>query len=82
MQIADQPDDCDGKRDHEKKKNDLAFSSLLAQRTRTPGTSPFAYEARALSRDCDAESFITSIIFGILFRPAFLDYGHLCNKPL
>jgi hypothetical protein len=41
MQVADQPDDCDGKRNHKKEKNDLAVSSLFAQRTGTPATSAF-----------------------------------------
>ena len=36
VQIANQPDDCDGKRHHKKEKNNLAFSSLFAHRTRTP----------------------------------------------
>src|SRR4029434_8753703 len=55
MQIADQPDDCDGKRDHKKEKNDLAVSSLFAHRTRTPGTSAFAV---VLRRHRDAERFM------------------------
>jgi hypothetical protein len=79
MQIADQPDDCDGKRDHKKEKNDLAVSSLFAQRTRTPGTSAFAV---VLRRNRDAESFIGLIIFWSLFRPVFLDQRYLRNKPL
>ena len=78
MQVADQPDDCDGKRHHEKEKNDLAFSSFFAHRTRTPGTSAFAL---VLRRDRDPESFIGSIIFGGLFPPVFLGHGHLRNKP-
>jgi hypothetical protein len=79
VQIADQPDDRDGKRDHKKEKNDLAVSSLFAQRTRTPGTSAFAL---VLRRDRDAESFIGSIIPWTLFRPVFLDFRYLRNKPL
>jgi hypothetical protein len=46
MQIANQPDDCDGERDHEKEKDDLAVSPLFAQRARTPGTSAFALVLR------------------------------------
>src|SRR5262249_34103490 len=79
MQVADQPDDCDGERDHKKQKNDLAVSSLFAQRTRTPTTSAVALVLRCHR---DAESFIRSIIVWSLFRPVFFDKRNLGNKPL
>src|SRR4029450_6234246 len=58
MQIADQPDDCDGKRDYKKKKNNLAVSSLLAQRTRAPGAPALTLVLRC---DGDPKSIGVSI---------------------
>jgi len=51
MQVADQPDNCDGKRHHKKEKNDLAFPSLFAQQTRAPGIPAFAHGAPGLRRN-------------------------------
>jgi hypothetical protein len=51
MQVADQPDDCDGKRHHKKEKNNLAFPSLFAQQARAPGIPAFAHGAPGLRRN-------------------------------
>jgi hypothetical protein len=82
MQIADEPDNCRGKRDDEKEENNLAVASFFAQRTRTPSTSVFARGTCRLPGNRDTESLIDPIIICALFRPVFLDLRHLCNKLL
>jgi len=81
MQVADQPDDCDGKRHHKKEENDLAFAPLFPQGTRAPGLPALAGGASSLRRNRDTESFVGSIIFGAVVRSVFLDQRHFRNKP-